>query len=209
MRLLLVAVVFAVNGIAAQTPSQGKTFCFASPPGSDAGGPVWEGRPATGSGATPDEVGRHLAGTWELLSVATEGVQSPHTQIDTLKLVATDTAARFRCPLGRCGRGYSYPLAGQILRAGARFDSAAAVQHRTRDETDAGFSYNATLNTLTLMLGPQGFDMGDFYAVAELSDTTFAGRWESGSFAYAQVSRGGRVLLEKPAGYFCARRIGR
>ena len=45
--------------------------------------------------------------------------------------------------------------------------------------------------------------------VTQFSDTAFAGWWESGGYYVLAVTRGKVTTLEKPAGYFCARRMGR
>ena len=52
-------------------------------------------------------------------------------------------------------------------------------------------------------------DAGDIYDVSEFADSAFAGRWESGGLFVLEVKRGSTTLLEKPSGYFCARRVRR
>jgi hypothetical protein len=211
LRSLLLLSVVSVAATGAQTPSRRQEFCFAPPPGSDAGEVFWQREPKRTVVDTvrpsPNEVGRRLAGAWDFVSVTTEGSQ-PSLRRWTLRLIATDSAVQRRCPMGTCRGDYSFPAAGQLLRPGTRFDSVAAAQHRTRNETDVGVSYARETNRLTILIGPPIMDAGDIFSVSRFADTAFAGRWESGGYFYVPVSRGRITVLEKPSGYFCARRIG-
>lgn len=212
VRLLLIAGVVVTNETGAQTPPR-RDHCWAPPSGSEIGGVSWirEANVVAAGDARPtsEELGRRLAGTWDFLSVMTEGGASPSMVRWTLRLIPTDSVARTNCVFGKCRRGFGFPAAGQILRPGARFDSLAAAQHRTREETDASVSYNSEQNTVTISFGRPMFDAGDVFSVSLFSDTAFAGRWESGGMFYVPVSRGGIDVLEKPSGYFCARRVSR
>jgi hypothetical protein len=209
--LLLLSVVGAATA-AAQSPSRRQAFCVAPPPGSDAGEVLWQREPErVGVGdvsPSPGEVGRRIAGTWDFIAVTTEGDPSPRMARWTLRLIATDSAVRRRCPIGQCRGDYSFPAAGQLLRPGMRFDSVAAAQHRRHNETDVGVSYAQQANRLAILPGPPMMDAGDIFSVSQFVDTAFVGRWESGGFFYIPVPRGRVTMLEKPSGYFCARRIG-
>ena len=213
MRLLISGIVMALTACApVETSAQGKAsnnaFCVAPTPGSEQGGVTWLSEDAQYR-PTSAEVSRRFSGTWQFVSVMTQGSASPHAERWTLRLVATDTAARTRCPIGACRAHYSFPASGQLLRDGERFDSVAAAQHRMRRDSDIDVSFDSGQNEVVLYIGPPAFDAGDLYTVLAFSDTAFAGRWESGGYFVLEVTRGKVTTLEKPAGYFCARRIGR
>jgi hypothetical protein len=78
-----------------------------------------------------------------------------------------------------------------------------------RRENDMDVSFESEQNRVVLSVGPPVLDAGEFYTVTQFSDTAFAGWWESGGYFVLAVTRGKATTLEKPAGYFCARRMGR
>jgi hypothetical protein len=162
-------------------------------------------------GRVPDAsaAGRALAGTWDIVQVATEGPAHNSIERWQLRLVATDSAVRYECWFGQpCYQGTSIPAAGAIVRAGQPFDSVAAARRRPDDSTSATIHYSETDNKLSLDFGPPEID-GErtLFGLTEVTDSTFMGRWVYGGIRVFEVNRRGVVTREQPQGFFCARRV--
>ena len=175
-------------------------FCFAPPPGAEAAPVTWHrfGRvPTISTALHPDTVARILTGTWEVLTVTTEGVEPPGVERWQLKLVSTDPQVRFQCTLGPC-RSHRIPAVagGAPLRKAAAFDSAAFAQRRSTDSERVEAHYDSTGNHLTLSFGPPIMDAGAFYTVTDASDTTLKGRWTRRRYMVLEVRRGNETILE-------------
>lgn len=192
-------------------PSISPRFCLAPGSGADHGPVSWNARGLGGpinSAPPPDTAAAALAGTWDVLTVATEGARPGAVDRWTLRLVPTTPAVRYDAPFGpRRSRNISVVAAGAPLRSSAGFDAIAAAQRRLagRDRVEA--TYDSSTNRITLSFGPPMLDAGTFYAVTEVSDTLFAGRWTDGSYIVTEVQRGSVTTLEHMQGFFCARRV--
>ncbi|HEX4683648.1 MAG TPA: hypothetical protein VH277_13105 [Gemmatimonadaceae bacterium] len=166
-----------------------------------------DSRPATDSAREPDRAARALAGTWDLLTVATEGANPPETERWKLRLVSTTSDVWFKCPAGPCRtRRVAVIAGGAPVRPSIAFDSVAFANRRSSDGALVEARYDVHDNHLSLS-GPPVMDAGTFYNVAEVSDSTMRGRWTDGSYIDAIIPRGNTVALEHQQGYFCARRL--
>lgn len=207
---LAVATVACIHTPRAASPAP---FCSAAPPGAEAAPVTWHRsgkEPTIFTPLHPDTVARILTGTWDVLTVTTEGVEPPGVERWQLKLVSTDPQVRFQCAMGPCrSRRAPVVAGGAALRKGAAFDSAAFAQRRSTDPERVEAHYDSTGNHLTLSFGPPIMDAGTFYALTDASDTTLKGRWTDGGYMLIMVRRGNATAFEHTEGYFCAHRVPR
>lgn len=186
-------------------------YCMAPPPSYDSPPVAWltPGSDSREYGSiSPATVTRMLTGTWEVVSVVTEGSAPGPAGRWKLRLVPTDLNATPPCARGLCGFVRSNVVAaGAALRTGAVFDSAAAAERRSIDANRIEAQYDSTHNQLTLAFGPPILDSGIFFAVNDASDTALTGRLINGSNLVFAVRRGDVTILETNGGYFCARKV--
>jgi hypothetical protein len=150
-----------------------------------------------------------LSGTWDVLTVTTEGASPAVVERWTLRLVPTAPEVWYDTHFGpRRSRNVAVVAAGAPIRSSTAFDSAAAARRHLTDRERVEATYDSSTNHLTLSFGPPVLDAGTFYAVAEVSDTLLAGRWTDGSYVVTEVQRGDVTTLEHHQGFFCAHRLG-
>lgn len=193
-----------------RTQSSSKPFCSAPEPGEEGQPTRWllhslpRDTPALPHSAL---VTSALSGTWEMLTVTTEGAIGTEPERWTLRFVAADSeGARTSCLVSPCRARARTVAVGRSLRSDAPFDSAA-ISHTMSDPARIVARYDSTNGYLTLAFGPPMNDAGVFYAVTRLSDTTMRGRWTGGSYILAQVRRGNVTTWEHEQGFFCGRRV--
>ena len=205
LRLVLLVEIAACARASHRQSSSREAFCIAPRPSATIG--------AAFSGATEPtsaaEVGRRFTGTWSFVVVTTEAVNAPYVSRRMLRLAPTDSSRRTLCPMGRCRNGMSYPASGRILDETGRFDSVDVAWHRMRDDHDIDVRYDDRRGEATIEVGRQMLDAGETYSVTWFADSAFEGRWEGGGLWYLPMERADVIVGERPAGYFCARRLGR
>jgi hypothetical protein len=213
-RAALAASIFAARiAVAQDAEVSQEPYCVAPAPGAEAGGVTWyrDGDPTDRPADRPDPraLGERLAGSWDVLTVTTEGRAGPSASQWQLNLIAVDPNAGSGCQSDRCvdsGQG-----AGAKKRTGSRSTSESEIVavDTARGYKHATAVYNRERNTVTLSFGPVVLDGGTFYMFTDVSDSTFAGRWVSGGQVVTTVNRGAVSVLEQEGGYFCARRARR
>jgi hypothetical protein len=213
-RAALAASIFSARiAVAQDAEVSHEPYCVAPAPGAEAGGVTWyrEGEPTDRPTDRPEPraLGERLGGSWEVLTVTSEGVTAPSVSRWHLNLIAVDPTAGIDCQLDRCVD--SSEGAGTKRRAASRSTTEREIVavDTTRGYKHATAAYNRDRNTVTLSFGPVVLDGGTIYMFTDVSDSTFAGRWASGGQVVTPVNRGGVWVLEEGEGYFCARRARR
>lgn len=209
----LLAVELLATSCAAVMPgSIGSTpFCAPALAADDAGAVVWDlngERSAMLSDApTLRTAGRLLQGTWDVLTVATEGVNPPSVARWQLRLVATDPVARDLCEKARCSSDVGFPATGAPLDGSTSFDSTKAARGLLHGSDAVTAFFNRYTNRLQLRFGETDAGAGTLYDVTHLTDSTLTGRWSDGSFGLTEVRRGDVRTQEHLQGFFCAKRV--
>lgn len=185
------------------------SFCIPAGPGEEFQPTQWDSGSASGDGGAKlntDRVTRLLSGTWDMLTVTTEGAAPAWVERWTLRMVAADSIAKATCFLGPCRSDPRIAAVGSRIERGKAFDSTF-ISHSARAPERIVAHYDSMTSHLTLVFGPPVLDAGISYTVTELSDTTMTGRWADGSYIVIAVRRGEVTTLEHPQGFFCGRRI--
>ena len=184
-----------------------RPFCSPAAPGAEMQPTSWElpDRPDTAQHPASVLISRTLSGSWDMLTVMTEGADQAVPERWHLRLVSPDSATRNTCLLGPCRTPTRVVAVGAHLIGNTPFDSAV-VSRATDDPMRIVARYDSVSGSLNFALGPPIFDAGTFYTVTRLSDTAMTGRWTDGSYALAQVRRGNVTTWEHVQGFFCARR---
>jgi hypothetical protein len=150
---------------------------------------------------------RALSGTWDMLTVTTEGEDGARPEHWKLRLVVADSASQNPCFIPGCRRtGVRIVAIGTPL--GSTFDSVS-VTRATNGSDRIVARYDRNTDHVTLHFNPGLLDGGTFYALTEVSDSTIAGRWIDGSYLLFSVRRGDVTTLEHPQGFFCGRKVRR
>ena len=183
---------------------------FCAPPWDGAGDAptTWRiaGRAEHDSAVALDAAAHALSGTWEMLTVATEGVNETQPERWKLRLVVADSASQNPCFIAGCRLTTVHIVAVGAPLGASPFDSAAVTKAKQQPNRVAA-RYDRKTNHVTLDFGPPMLDAGTFYEMTEVSDSTIAGRWVDGSYLLFSVRRGDVTTLEHPQGFFCGRRI--
>ena len=183
---------------------------FCAPPWDNAGAAptTWRiaGRTEHDSAVTFEAAAHALSGTWDMLTVATQGVSEEQPQRWKLRLVVADSASQNPCFMPRCRLTTVRVVAVGAPLGRAPFDSAT-VTKATQQSDRVKARYDNKTNHVTFDFGPPIMDAGTFYALTEVSDSTIAGRWVDGSYVLFFVRRGDVTTLEHSQGFFCGRRM--
>jgi hypothetical protein len=213
LRIGLAAAQLALAGCASIMPANigGPPFCAPALAGDDAGSVLWDlaNRPSTATSDAPTlyAAGRVFAGTWDVLTVATEGVTPPATARWRLQLVASNPSARDLCRNGRCSSDVGYPAAGAPLQGSTHFDSTLAARGELHGSDAIKIFFNRLTNRVQLMFGEDEPGHGTQYQVTRITDSTFTGRWTDAGVTLAEVHRGDVRTDEHLQGFFCAKRL--
>jgi len=211
-RLWRVGALVAASGCAAIAPANigAAPFCAPALAGDDAAGVSWElgGQHVDAASDAPTlrDVGRVFEGTWDMLTVASEGVSPPAVARWRLRLTATDASARDLCRGSRCSSDVGYPAAGAPVNGFTHFDSTLAARGQLRGSDAVRVFYNRYANRLQLTVGDSQPDHGTLYYVTRVTDSSFTGRWTDASVVLSEVRRGEVRTEEHLQGYFCGRR---
>jgi hypothetical protein len=147
-----------------------------------------------------------LAGTWNVLTVVTEG--PANVERARLRFVATDTTTWMKCQAPcRATDRPAVVAAGIWLRGNVAFDSARLAARTSKDTGRVDARYDPLHQTLGFTGAELMLDAGSFYAVTQASDTALTGRWLDGSYLVFEVRRGDVTTGEHPQGFFCARKV--
>jgi len=193
-----------------QSATAPEPFCI-SPGGGDMDAPTtWRivGRAEHDSAIAFEDAAHALSGTWDMLTVATEGEDGARPLRWKLRLVVADSASQDPCFIPGCRLTNVRVIALGAPLGRTQFDSAT-VTKATNQQDRVAARYDRKTNHVTFYFGPPMLDAGTFYALTEVSDSTIAGRWIDGSYLMSSVRRGDVTTLEHPQGFFCGRKARR